>query len=127
MIAVPDGAERTVVHPAGWQPSPNPYSYAIRTGDTLFLSGLISRRRPRQPYVPGDVAAQTRVVLDNAGELLAAAGMTHANVVSARVFLPDGATFEQMNGEYRQVLSVGASGARHGACRPCRRRRSPSR
>ena len=43
MIAVPKGGERVVIHPAGWVKSPNPYSYAIRTGDTLFLAGLVSR------------------------------------------------------------------------------------
>jgi aminoacrylate peracid reductase len=105
MIAVPNGAERTVVQPSDWQPSPNPYSYGIRTGDTLFMSGLISRRGRDNSFVSGDVPEQTRVVLDSAGELLAAAGLTHANVVSARVFLPDGATFQQMNGEYRKYFS----------------------
>lgn len=44
---------------------------------------------------------QTRVVLDNAGALLQAAGMTHADVVSARLFLPDPSGFEQMNRQYR--------------------------
>ncbi len=48
MIAVPKGAERTVIHPRTWVRSPNPYSYAIRAGDTLFLAGLVSRERPRQ-------------------------------------------------------------------------------
>jgi reactive intermediate/imine deaminase len=104
MIAVPDGAERVVIHPQGWQRSPNPYSYAIRTGDTLFLSGLVSRNGRENSVVPGDVPAQTRVVLDNAGEILKAAGMTHANVVSARVFLPDGATFDEMNVAYREYF-----------------------
>jgi enamine deaminase RidA (YjgF/YER057c/UK114 family) len=104
MVAVPAGADRTVVHPAGWQVSPNPYSYAIRAGETVFLSGLISRTGRDNRTVQGDVAAQTRVVLDNAGELLAAAGMTHANIVSARIFLTDGGTFEQMNGEYRKYF-----------------------
>jgi reactive intermediate/imine deaminase len=106
MIAAPPGAERTVLHPAGWKPSPNPYSYAIRTGDTLFLSGLVSRNGKDNSVVTGDVATQTRVILDNAGELLEAAGMTHANVVSARVYLPDTATFQQMNGAYRQYFAV---------------------
>jgi enamine deaminase RidA (YjgF/YER057c/UK114 family) len=106
MIAVPYGAERVVVHPDGWQRSPSPYSYAIRTGDTLFLSGLVSRNGRDNTVVPGDVPAQTRVVLDNAGELLRAAGMTHANVVSARVYLPDGTTFQQMNGEYRKFFAT---------------------
>ena len=37
-IAVPNGAERKVIHPSDWIKSPNPYSYGIKTGDTLFLS-----------------------------------------------------------------------------------------
>jgi aminoacrylate peracid reductase len=105
MIAVPTGAERVVIHPPDWQPSPNPYSYAIRTGDTLFLSGLVARNGRDNTVVPGDVPAQTRVVLDSAGEILRAAGMSHANVVSARVFLPDGATFGAMNAEYRKYFA----------------------
>ena len=44
MIAVPGGAERVVVLPEGWMKSPHPYSYGIRCGDTLFLSGLVPRR-----------------------------------------------------------------------------------
>jgi enamine deaminase RidA (YjgF/YER057c/UK114 family) len=101
MVAAENGVEREVVHPTGWQPPTSPYSYAIRTGDTVFLSGMVSRNGRDNTVVEGDVAVQTRAVLDNAGELLQAAGMTHANVVSARVFLPDGATFEQMNAGYR--------------------------
>jgi enamine deaminase RidA (YjgF/YER057c/UK114 family) len=101
MIAAPAGAERRVVHPPGWMLSPNPYSYAIRSGDTLFLSGLVSRNGRDNSVVTGDVAAQTRAVMDIAGEILGAAGMTHANIVSARVYLPDAASFEQMNGAYR--------------------------
>ena len=69
MIAVPLGAERTVIHPAGWMRSPNPYSYAIRSGETLFLSGLVSRNGRDNSVVTGDITKQTRVVMDNAGEL----------------------------------------------------------
>ena len=56
------------IHPAGWSKSPSPYSYAIRTGDTLFLSGLVSRNGRDNSVVTGDITAQTAVVLDNAGE-----------------------------------------------------------
>ena len=105
MIAVPKGAERTVIHPRTWVKSPNPYSYAIRAGDTLFLAGLVSRNGRDNTVVPGDVAAQTKVVLDNAGELLQAAGMTHANVVSAKVYLPDVASFQRMNEAYRAYFA----------------------
>src|SRR5215471_6020609 len=36
-IAVPSGGERRLVHPQAWAMSPNPYSYGVRSGDTLFL------------------------------------------------------------------------------------------
>src|SRR5262245_43467155 len=39
VVAIPNGGERVVVHPAGWLKSPNPYSYGIKSGNTLFLSG----------------------------------------------------------------------------------------
>ena len=44
MVLVAPGEPREVVHPAAWKRSPNPYSYGIRSGDTLFLAGLVSRR-----------------------------------------------------------------------------------
>jgi 2-iminobutanoate/2-iminopropanoate deaminase len=101
MVAVPVGAERTVVHPAGWLRSPSPYSYAIKSGDTLFLSGLVSRNGRDNSVVEGDVPAQTTVIMEIAGEILEAAGLTHANIVSARIFLPELASFQPMNGAYR--------------------------
>ena len=104
MIAVPDGAERVVVHPKDWMTSPNPYSYAIRTGDTLFLSGLVPRNGRDNSVVAGDITAQTNAVMENAGELLRAAGMTHANIVSARVYLPNSADFQSMNAAYRSYF-----------------------
>lgn len=104
MIAVPAGAERTVIHPESWMRSPNPYSYAIKTGDTVFLSGLVSRNGRDNAVVKGDVTVQTKVILDNAGELLEAAGLSHAHVVSSRVYLPDVAHFQEMNTAYRQYF-----------------------
>jgi 2-iminobutanoate/2-iminopropanoate deaminase len=101
MVAVPNGAERVVIHPKDWVASPNPYSYAIKSGDTLFLSGLVPRNGRDNSVVTGDITAQTKAVLDNAGELLRAAGMDHSNIVSGRVYLPNGADFQAMNATYR--------------------------
>jgi reactive intermediate/imine deaminase len=103
-VAVRDGAERVAVHPQAWAPSPNPYSYGIKTGDTLFLSGLVPRDLARNVLVPGDVAVQTRAVMDNAGEILKAAGMGFADVVSARVYIQDTADFAAMNEAYRSYF-----------------------
>lgn len=106
MVAVPVGVERAVVHPQGWLSSPNPYSYAIRTGDSVFLSGLVPRRGRDNTAVRGDIRVQTRALLENAAELLAAAGLTFADVVSARVYLVDAADFHGMNEVYRQFFGT---------------------
>lgn len=101
MVAIPDRGERRVVHPSSWMASPNPYSYGIQTGNTLFLSGLVSRNGRDNTAVKGDIAAQTKTVLDNGAAILRQAGMSYADVVSARVFLPDTSSFQQMNATYR--------------------------
>lgn len=106
MIAVPDGGERVVVHPPDWIRSPNPYSYGIRSGDTLFLAGLVSRNGRDNSVVEGDMATQAKTVLANAGEILKAAGMSYDNVVSSRVFITDGAEFQQMNKVYTSYFTT---------------------
>ena len=102
MVAVPRGAERVVLLPDGWKRSPNPYSYAIRSGSTVFLSGLVARRGSDNTFVAGDVRAQTRTIMENAGELLAAAGMTLRDVVSSKIYLTRAADFAAMNEVYRE-------------------------
>lgn len=99
-----DVGERAIIHPSGWALSPSPYSYAIKAGDTVFLSGLVSRNGRDNALVAGDVGVQTRAILDNAGELLAAAGLTHADIVSSRVYLPAVSSFAAMNAAYRDYF-----------------------
>ncbi len=104
MVAVPNGADRRVIHPAGWMRSPSPYSYGIQSGDMLFLAGLVSRNGKDNSVVAGDVAIQTKTIMENAGEILRAAGMTHADIVSSRVYITDVASFQEMNAAYRSYL-----------------------
>ncbi len=99
VVAVPNGAERVVVTPAGWS-NANPYSYAIRTGDTLFLSGIVARDNASNTPTGGDTAAQTKQVMTTAGELLKAAGFGFEHIVSSRVYITDVTAFQQMNQNY---------------------------
>lgn len=98
-VAVPNGAERVVVTPAGWSTA-NPYSYAIRTGDTLFMSGIVARNNKDNTPLDADMATQTQTVMATAGELLGAAGFGFEHVVSSRVYISDGAAFQDMNRNY---------------------------
>ena len=105
-VAAPSGADRRVVHPSSWMASPNPYSYGIRSGELLFLSGLIARNGKDNSLVTGDVATQTRAVLENAREILDAAGLSFPHLVSARAFLPNLQDFAEFNRVYREFVGA---------------------
>jgi enamine deaminase RidA (YjgF/YER057c/UK114 family) len=99
MVAIPTGGERVVVTPPGWTTA-NPYSYAIRSGDTLFMSGMISRNPKDNTPIAGDTGAQTKTIMASAGELLKAAGFGFEHVVASRVYITDGTKFQEMNAAY---------------------------
>jgi enamine deaminase RidA (YjgF/YER057c/UK114 family) len=106
MIAVPDGAERKVLKPEGWSNSPLPYSYAIQSGNTVFMAGLVSRNGIDNSNVKGDITAQTNYIMRNAGAILNEAGMTLNDVVQSRVYITDAANFQAMNAAYRSAFTA---------------------
>jgi len=101
VVAVPDGGERVVVNPSEWSSSPNPYSYAIKTGNTLFMSGLIARNGKDNTPIKGDMATQTKAVFDNGAAVLKAAGFAYSDVVASRVYISHQAAFQDMNKVYQ--------------------------
>ncbi|MCC6990506.1 MAG: hypothetical protein IT181_15980 [Acidobacteria bacterium] len=104
-IAIPNGGERKVIHPSSWMKSPNPYSYGIKSGSTLFLAGLVSRNGKDNSVVEGSMTVQTKAVLENAAAILKEAGMTFDNVVSSKVFVTDATKFQEMNETYRTFFT----------------------
>jgi reactive intermediate/imine deaminase len=104
MVAVARGGERAIVLPGGWKKSPNPYSYAIKSGEMLFLSGLVARRGSDNTFVAGGVGAQTRTIMENAGQLLEAAGLSFRDVVSSKIYLTSASDFAAMNEVYREFF-----------------------
>jgi len=104
VAAVPNGGERVVVNPSEWSSSPNPYSYGIKSGNTLFLSGLIARNGKDNTPMKGDMAAQTKAVLDNGAAVLKAAGFAYTDVVASRVYISDQAAFQDMNKVYQSYF-----------------------
>jgi 2-iminobutanoate/2-iminopropanoate deaminase len=82
-----------------------PYSPALRAGQLLFISGQVPLDPATGNLVEGDIAAQTRRVLENVGTLLTAAGLTHNDVVRTTVFLADMGEFAAMNAAYGQFFT----------------------
>ena len=77
-----------------------PYSQAIRAGQLLFLSGQVPLDPATGQLVGGDVAAQTRRVMDNLGAVLNAAGLSFADIVRTTIFLADINDFAAVNDVY---------------------------
>lgn len=110
-VGIVNGGERVAVNPDGWLKT-NPYSYAIKSGNTLFMSGLLSRDGKDNSPVKGEMPAQTKTALENAGAVLKAAGMSYDDVAAVRVFITDVAKFQDMNGAYRPFFTAGKLPAR---------------
>jgi len=82
-----------------------PYSSALRSGQWLFVSGQVPIDPATGTMVAGDVAVQTRRVLENIGALLAAGGLAFKDLVRTTVFLADMNDFAAMNEVYRTYLT----------------------
>lgn len=85
-----------------------PYSQAISVpaGQMVFLSGQIPLDPATGELVAGDVVAQTERVMKNLEAVLAAAGMTFANVVRCGIFLTDLGDFGKVNEVYGRYFPV---------------------
>ena len=84
-----------------------PYSQAIETGDTIFLSGQIGLDPARGTLVQGGIAHETRQVLDNIREVLRAAGLGFGDIVKTTIFLINLGDFEIVNGVYGEHFAEG--------------------
>ncbi len=77
-----------------------PYSHAVAVGDLLYTSGQIGLN-PATGKLAGDgIEQQTEQVLRNLEQVLAANGMTFANVVKTTVFLTNLSDFATVNSIY---------------------------
>ena len=82
-----------------------PYSAALRAGGLLFVSGQVPIDPSTGAMVDGDIAAQTRQVLQNLSALLEAGGASLSDVVRTTVYLADMNDFAAMNEVYRSFFS----------------------
>jgi reactive intermediate/imine deaminase len=74
-----------------------PYSQAVRSGDTVYLSGQIPLDPATGQLVEGDISAQARRAFDNLKAVCAAAGGSLDDVVRIGLYLIDLGQFAQVN------------------------------
>lgn len=85
-----------------------PYSQAVAAGNFLFVSGQLPLHPQSGEIVGNDIAAQTRQSIENIRAVLAAAGVSLADVVKTTVFLRNMGDFARMNEVYQQYFGDSA-------------------
>ena len=109
---VATGESKEVITPDGLKSPELPYSWGIKVGNTLFISGATSRDPDTYQPVTGDMATQTQRIFGNIGFVLEEAGMSFGDLVSCRVFLDDPRGFAVMNRAYAESVPAAAPPAR---------------
>ena len=77
-----------------------PYSQGMRSGRFVFCSGQIPLDPKSGEIVSGDIATQTRRVMDNIAAILRMEGLILDHVVKTTIFLTDLGDFQAVNEIY---------------------------
>ncbi len=81
-----------------------PYSQAVVSNGTAYLSGQIPLDPATGQIVEGDIAAQTARVLENLKAVLVACGSSLDQVLKTTVYLKDMGEFARMNEVYARYF-----------------------
>lgn len=82
-----------------------PYSQAVISGNMVFTAGQIPIDPQTNEVVDGDVAVQTKQVLQNLSAVLEAAGSSLKRTIKVTVFIKDMNDFTTMNAIYEKYFT----------------------
>jgi len=102
-IAVADARTKRAIWPSGWTRSAHTDPPAIQAGELLYLSGVGARSAKQSVPYP----EQVKAALDSAGAVLAAAGMSHKNLLWVNPYLDDVKQYGAMNKVYETYFEFG--------------------
>ncbi len=77
-----------------------PYSQAVKTGNTIYVSGQLPLNPATGEFPSDDIGEQTKQALTNVKAILESEGYTMADVVKTTVLLDNIADFAGMNAVY---------------------------
>ena len=86
-------------------PAPiGPYSQAVKTGNTLYLSGQIALDPVTGELINENITEETHAVMKNMDAVLRAGGFTFSEVVKCTIFIRDMGQFATINEAYGQYF-----------------------
>ncbi len=89
-----------------------PYNQAVLVNDTLYASGQIAINPKTNDLVKGDIATETKQVMENLKAVLNAADMTFDQVVKCSIFISDMNDFSSINTVYGDYFDDNTAPAR---------------
>ncbi len=88
-------------------PAPiGPYSQAVKSGSTLYVSGQIAINPTTGALVNDSIEDETRQVMKNLEAILTEAGMNFSHVVKCSIFVSDMNNFARVNGVYGEFFQT---------------------
>ena len=94
-------------------PAPiGPYNQAVLSGNTLYTSGQIAINPENGELVLDSIKDETKQVMENMKEVLAAAEMTFENVIKTSIFISDMNNFSEINAVYGSYFNEETAPAR---------------
>jgi 2-iminobutanoate/2-iminopropanoate deaminase len=92
------------ITPPGVAAPRGPYSPAVRAGGFIYVSGQVPVDPVTHAMISGDIATETRQVLNNIKAILEGCGASMSDVVKCHVYLANGHDFAAMNEVYAQFF-----------------------
>jgi 2-iminobutanoate/2-iminopropanoate deaminase len=86
-----------------------PYSQAVLTGNTLFVSGQIAINPKTGVLDTASIKTETERVMKNIGAILTAAQMNYSNIVKTTIYLADLKQFAEVNILYESYFKTAAN------------------
>ncbi len=83
-----------------------PYSQAVLSNGTLYVSGQIGINPLTGKLVEGGIKAQTKQIMENMGMILKEAGLDYHNVVKCSIFMTDMFFYGDINEVYGTFFKV---------------------
>ncbi|WP_366922000.1 Rid family detoxifying hydrolase [Metallumcola ferriviriculae] len=100
--------DKTRIYPENAPVPAGAYSPAVKCGQFVFVSGQTPEKPGTDELVEGDIKVQTKQVMENIKNILAAAHCTMDDVVKVGAHLADINDFDGYNEVYKQYFNIPA-------------------
>ena len=97
---------KTIIHSPKAPDPIGPYSQAVRSGNTFYISGQIPMDQESGELITRDIESETLQVMKNIGYILEAAGLDFNNILKCSIFIRNMSDFLIVNEVYGQFFKT---------------------